>query len=231
MNEDLTLKEIKVLAKRVLERTKKAPSGCLIYKQRPLEYAKISAKNRPRPAHRVTYEAHFGKRIPSNMLACHKCDTPGCVNPKHIFVGTHQDNSRDCVKKGRHAMQKDPSRMAEVRKLAIGPKHHSAKLTWEDVDDIRKRYAAGETKLAISKVHGVAPKAVYRIVYGKGWDKKVTESPIKRLLPKHVQYRNGNYKVVIVRAGVYHYVSGLKTLAEAQRAVEETLRRLADVVE
>ncbi len=51
-------------------------------------------------AHRIFYR-HFVGEIPAGMLVCHKCDTPACVNPSHLFVGTVKDNAIDREQKNR----------------------------------------------------------------------------------------------------------------------------------
>lgn len=68
--------------------------------------------------------------IPDGMIICHSCDNTSCVNPKHLFLGTHQDNMTDKVKKGRHVS-------------LYGEDHPSHKISDEDVKYIRERYAMG----------------------------------------------------------------------------------------
>jgi hypothetical protein len=53
-----------------------------------------------RAAHRVAWEMENGP-IPAGMYLCHRCDTPRCVRPSHMFVGTPSDNMKDCAAKGR----------------------------------------------------------------------------------------------------------------------------------
>lgn len=54
-------------------------------------------------AHRLSYEAHNGN-IPIGMLIRHSCDNPSCVKPSHLSIGTHKDNSDDCIARGRNAI-------------------------------------------------------------------------------------------------------------------------------
>ena len=68
-------------------------------------YGTFKADSKSLLAHRVSYELYVGE-IPDGMCVCHKCDTPACVNPQHLFLGSHKDNAVDCVQKGRRADQK-----------------------------------------------------------------------------------------------------------------------------
>lgn len=53
-------------------------------------------------AHRVAYEIATGQDIPEGMDICHRCDTPLCCNPMHLFPGTASENMADMHQKGRH---------------------------------------------------------------------------------------------------------------------------------
>lgn len=51
-------------------------------------------------AHRIAYALWVGE-VPAGLLVCHHCDTPACVRPEHLFLGTHRDNMMDASRKGR----------------------------------------------------------------------------------------------------------------------------------
>lgn len=113
-------------------------------------------------AHRVAYQ-HFVGPIPEGMFVCHKCDVRACVNPEHLFVGTHADNMRDMCAKGRAGHHTAPD------KKARGTTNGSAKLTDSDVREIRRRRAAGQSLRSIGRAFGVSHKTVGLIVTGRAW--------------------------------------------------------------
>jgi hypothetical protein len=53
-------------------------------------------------APRIAWSLHHSRAFPDELLACHTCDNPNCVNPSHIWPGTMSENISDAVSKGRH---------------------------------------------------------------------------------------------------------------------------------
>ena len=107
-------------------------------------------------AHRISWELHFGP-ITNGLHCLHKCDEPSCVNPNHLFLGTHTDNVRDMHKKGR---------APDTAGVANG----NAKLNEDAVRNIRKYYAAGAVKKEwLASVYGVHRITIHQIVSGQTW--------------------------------------------------------------
>jgi hypothetical protein len=75
--------------------------GCKVH-----GYGQVQIGGRRRRAHQVALELAGVQRPSSQHFACHLCDNPGCVNPAHIWWGTHQENMRDMSGKGRHKNQR-----------------------------------------------------------------------------------------------------------------------------
>ncbi len=113
-------------------------------------YGQLKFKGLMQRAHRVSHILHVGD-IPAGKHVLHHCDNPGCVNPDHLFLGTHQDNMDDKVSRGRQSK---------------GEKHGTAKLTETQVLEIR---AALGLHRDIAAKYGVSESRVSDIKRRKYW--------------------------------------------------------------
>lgn len=111
-------------------------------------------------AHRMSYELFIGE-IPDGMCVCHKCDIPLCVNPNHLFIGSHKENMKDMEIKGRKWAK------PVFRKNDGEPA--SAKLTKDKVNEIRSLLSLGKTQQEIALIFGVTQGCIGFIKRGKTW--------------------------------------------------------------
>lgn len=124
-------------------------------------------------AHRAVWESINGP-IPEGKMLCHRCDNAGCVNPHHIYIGTHADNMRDMSERKRsHFSQKTDVARESGRALgksntwSKGAANGRAKLTQDDVLAIK---ASRDPKRALARQFGVSDRTIGRIKDGEIWN-------------------------------------------------------------
>lgn len=119
-------------------------------------------------AHRVSWVLAHGA-IPEGHGVLHKCDTPACVRPDHLFTGTQDDNIADMVRKGRSARGDATGPRKHPEAMPRGEGHVCAKLTDADVRAIRLRLAEGARPSDVGRTFGVARRTIADIRNGKTW--------------------------------------------------------------
>ncbi len=129
------------------------PSGCMEWKfhKGTGGYGNIRVHRKSKRAHRVSYERSIGP-IPKGLFVLHRCDNPPCINPDHLFLGTHTDNVQDCIDKGR---------------WTNGEKNGMSKLTSELVLKIRAderglQTVADEYQISRSLVSQIRTRAIWK---------------------------------------------------------------------
>lgn len=146
----------KPMLERLMERTvKNIDSGCWEWVGSVNEdgYGRFKSKDKTRRVHRVSYEVHVGP-IPAGLQVLHHCDNPRCINPDHLFIGTHDDNMRD--------------RDAKLR-MARGSSIGGAKITEDLAVDIVSSFNSGEKVRDISSRIDMKKQTIRAVIRGDYW--------------------------------------------------------------
>lgn len=121
----------------------------------PFGYGRIGTDGTVALAHRASWELHNGP-IPDGLCVLHRCDNPSCVNPKHLFLGTREENNLDRVAKGRSA---------DTR----GEGHPNARLTNASVSEARALHLDGWSATSLSRRYGVHLSTICLVLKRKTW--------------------------------------------------------------
>lgn len=103
-------------------------------------------------AHRLSWILHNGD-IPQGLWVLHRCDNTRCVNPKHMYVGTHADNMRDCI---------------DRRTMRHGEGHPNRVVSEADVREIRA-LSGSMSFVAIGKRYGISARTACDIAHRVWW--------------------------------------------------------------
>jgi hypothetical protein len=133
-------------------------------------YGRPHYHGRRQRANRLAWEFTNGA-IPEDRWVLHECDTPSCVNPRHLWLGDGADNARDRDRKGRRSSHPPP--------IKIGEAHSLAKLTDKKVLEMRQMYATGTfTHKKIADQFGITKAAARFAICGHTWKHLPLAGPI-----------------------------------------------------
>ncbi|HWI05050.1 MAG TPA: HNH endonuclease [Acidimicrobiales bacterium] len=137
-------------------RSRDRSTGCWRWENScsPAGYGQIRVGYDLRLVSHIALEADGKPRPSPEQSALHSCDNPPCFNPDHLRWGTQQENSDDKLERGRSNR---------------GERHGMAKLTADDVREIRRRVAAGEMQKSLVPIFGVSGGTISRVVLRKDW--------------------------------------------------------------
>lgn len=119
-------------------------------------------KNKKILAHRLSYQIFRGN-FDDSLCVCHHCDNPSCLNPDHLFLGTPQENMKDCEKK----LRLFPIRL--VSHLRGDKVSHGSKLNIDKVKEIRKFHQQGISAKKISEMFSISYRHAWLVIKKRIW--------------------------------------------------------------
>jgi HNH endonuclease len=129
-------------------------NGCWLWigsqYSRAIPYGRVQVDGKRIRAHRWSWILHYGA-IPDGLNVLHRCDTPKCVRPDHLFLGSHRDNVTDMVQKD-HQVK--------------GERQWCARLTAEQVREMR---ASADSHAVIARRLGVSKGTIAHARSGRNW--------------------------------------------------------------
>jgi lambda repressor-like predicted transcriptional regulator len=130
------------------KRIDKSPTGCWLWTgtRDSQGYGRFKIDGKYWGAHRLAFTELKGP-IPDGLFVCHHCDVPACINPEHLYAGTHDDNMRDVSRRERNARILD----------------------WETAMVIRDLKGAGVSSREVAKQYGVSSYTVRAIWANRVW--------------------------------------------------------------
>ena len=174
------------IEERFWERIEKIEGGCWLYggAQYGNKYGLIGVTTNPVKnitAHRFSYILHKGE-IARGQVICHTCDVRNCVNPDHMYAGTHEDNTRDIVERKRNVGRVGVRVVSRVGRLS---NTHGRALSKQHRLDLLKEYADGKyTQMELARRYRISQATVSATVRGA-----------KNMgLGLHSKRRSGNFK-------------------------------------
>jgi hypothetical protein len=146
---------------RLLDKVKRSPAGCWLWQGalNTMGYGQMNVRlgkwsYRRSLTHRLAYVLFCGP-VETGLCVLHRCDTPLCCRPDHLFLGTKKENTQDMMVKGRGAS-------------TPGEMNASAKLTAEQVREIRHAYVPGNQQVLADRF-GIKKCTVLNIVARRKW--------------------------------------------------------------
>ncbi len=132
------------------------------------KYSCVYRNNKTQTGSRYVWINTFGA-IPNGLFVLHRCDVRHCVNPDHLFLGTHQENMKDRNSKSRQAIGNRNGRKTKPEHTARGEKSAKAKLNSVQVLEIRELYVNGESRAELARKYSISWNAVNAIIERKVW--------------------------------------------------------------